>query len=162
MAIPTADDFFARFPEFSEEDPARVDLILAEAEMSVDDTWIPAHRFYAMLYLAAHIIFSENIAAASYGGSVSSESGSVRTAGPVSRKTVGPLSVEYQKDSQTTGSSSGALSDPKNSLATSIYGARYLEYLAMSHPPVLAVAPFYGIGGMDGFVPIGTLPPWYC
>lgn len=58
----TAEDFYAKFAEFEDVDSEVVDPALAEAELSVDDTWIEADRPLAVLYLAAHLVAASQAA----------------------------------------------------------------------------------------------------
>jgi len=104
--VPTIDDFKARFSGFSGVPDPRIQLFIDEASRSVDDSWIAADQKTAILYLAAHLMESDDRAGAGT-GEIASES-------------FGPISLSYVR---RDGSSDGDYSSTQ-------YGSRFAELLA--------------------------------
>ena len=82
----TVADFRARFAEFASTSDAIIELALEEALL------IHSIRKVATLFCAAHLLSYSltNIAGGGSGG------GATTTTGQISKKSVGPLSVEYE------------------------------------------------------------------
>lgn len=125
---PTAADLKARFPEFAPVSDSLVNLILAEALPKVGETWIEADRRPAILYLAAHLLAMEGEPGRSATG------GGIGATGPVKRRKVGDVEVEYAGG----GTSAGGGSDESGFLLTH-YGRRYRELMRRNFPAILAV-----------------------
>jgi hypothetical protein len=128
---PTAGDLLARYPELESAgtDLGYVDLVMAEANAEVGPTWIEGDRKAAALSLAAHRLYAYQQVSLTglSGGAVS---------GPITRETVGPLSVQYNKIESGLGGGSAA---SPAALNASPYGARYLELRRRSFPAVAVV-----------------------
>ena len=139
--LPTVDDFFARYPEFAEEDQEYIELLLEEALLFVGPSWIEAHRKTAILALMAHTLWVEQQAAAAFNVTGISELTGGITSGPITRQTVGPLSVMYKgasrSDSDT--SSGGAGAPSTTGFDATIYGQQYLTLRRISFPAVLVL-----------------------
>lgn len=58
--LPSADNFFARFPVMGDKDPDYVTVMIAEAARTVDISWDEDDYQPAILYLAAHLIATDN------------------------------------------------------------------------------------------------------
>lgn len=111
---PTAAEFKTRFPVFVSEGDDRIDAFLVEAQRSVDDSWLEDDYQPATMYLAAHLLLTENQAAGA----------AVGTSGVVKSESFGgEISKTY-----VTGSEEDALG-----LRGSVYGRRYLELLKKNH-----------------------------
>jgi hypothetical protein len=113
---PTLDEFVVQFPEFIEQPSARINAALATAALTVDDAWLEQSYQPAILWLAAHILSRQQVAAsfADAPGEIASES-------------IGRISVSYRAG--TPGFAS---------LSTSMYGAEYLALLRGNHAgPIL-------------------------
>ena len=122
--LPTADQFRTRFPEFAEEEDARLDALILEASGQVDTSWVEADYQPAIMYLAAHLLAGDNAAAEE------SESGGSGD-GNISSENFGPLSVSYDNSSSNSDSQSGYTSTS--------YGRRYLALLKKNKPAILAI-----------------------
>ena len=85
----TATEFKVRFPEFASETDARVDIMIARAELRVHagvwDTWYDE----GLYYLSAHFLARANVAAQAASG------GGVTAAGPLASKSVGDVSISF-------------------------------------------------------------------
>jgi hypothetical protein len=145
VVVPLVEDFLLRFPEFKGMDEQKIALSLYDASTYVSEDWIEVHVTQAVMALAAHFLWlegtrSDELAAAlSYG---SSGGTTVTKTGPVTMKSVGPLSVKYQGSSESTstgGGSSGGGAGLEVDLESSVYGQRFLILVRYSFPPVLAV-----------------------
>jgi hypothetical protein len=142
FVAPAVEDFLDRFPEFAEFDEGQIQLVLDEVAPMVDEEWIERDRPAAILYLAAHLIYSQQQAGWMLQSRVTGSSASGgTTAGPVLRETVGPLSVMYTSPKQmgVVSQSGGAVSASSFDLESSPYGLRYLELLRLTAPAVLVV-----------------------
>lgn len=118
--LPTDQQFKARFPIFADTDDDVVSAMIVEASGSVDKTWVEHDYQPAIMYLAAHLLATDNSAdgemveiGAAGGGTVASESFG------------GGLSVSYA--SPVTNSQSSLSSDDE--FGTTVYGRRYLALL---------------------------------
>ena len=56
----TVEQFIARFPIFSDKDGDYVQVLLTEAGTSVDNSWREEDYPYAIMYLTAHLIATDN------------------------------------------------------------------------------------------------------
>jgi hypothetical protein len=130
---PTAADFLARFPSFSEVAPSALNAILAEAVNAVGATWTERDRPLAVMYLAAHLLAGEGFGVAGGGPG----GGGAAVTGPVRRRKVGDVETEFSGVSRLGGGSSsgGAAAE----FQTTVYGKRYLRLLRLNHPGPLVV-----------------------
>lgn len=122
MAVTPA-SFKALFPEFSSQTDPRVQLFLDQASRRVDAATFGARADDALSYLTAHLLAVANTAgqAATSGAS-----------GPVSSKTVGPLSVSFASN---WGSASGS----GDNYQATYYGREYLTLVKLAiATPLLA------------------------
>lgn len=124
---PTAAEFKTRFPIFDDKDDAFVTAILNEASASVDETWLEADYKPAIMYLAAHMIATEN----------SDEGGSIEVggagAGAIASESFGPISVSY-RDAGTSDAVKKA-----GIYGSTIYGQRFAALLRRNKPAIFAV-----------------------
>lgn len=111
---PTFDEFTARFPVFAAFDEDLFDLLLAEAMLHVDETWIEKFYAPALLYLVAHL--------AAAGGSVGNVAG-----GAIASESFGPISIAYVTSSTPF---QGQV------LATTGYGQSFLDLRRKNFPAI--------------------------
>lgn len=139
--LPTAEDFFARYPEFADEDQEYVELVLEEALLFVGPSWIEDHRETAILALMAHQLYVERLAAEALNSTGISELTGGITSGPITRQTVGPLSVMYKGYSASGSNSSGASAGGATGTGfdATVYGQQYLTLRRISFPAVLVI-----------------------
>lgn len=122
---PTATQFKDRYPEFASLTDARIDAVMADALLWVDQTWrIEADYQPAIMAYTAHILKVEATAAASgaSGGAVS---------GPIKSESLGDASITYADNT----SSDWRFADAD--LATTPYGTSYLRLRNRNHPAIL-------------------------
>lgn len=122
--IPTTDDFFTRFPIFEDKDEDMVAAIIAEAASNIDDSWREADYQPAILYLAAHMIATDNTDAGT----------EAEIGGPniVSSESFSGMSVSYQNNASQPGVS-------QSQFGLTEYGRRYYALL-IKNKPGIAVA----------------------
>ncbi len=121
---PTA--FKERFPEFAGKSDAFVQLILTEAELNVDDTWLSQANYTAgIMYLTAHLIADGDAAA----GGGSDSSGGVG----IASESFGGMSISYDK------SSSSNTAAGKSKWGSTSYGRRFYDLVRANKPPVMVV-----------------------
>ncbi|RPH72724.1 MAG: DUF4054 domain-containing protein [Myxococcaceae bacterium] len=123
--VPDAAQFKARFPVFEGQDDDYVTLILTEASASVDESWAEPDYQPAIMYLAAHMIATEN----SSGDDAEIDTGSGRIA---SESFGGVLSISYFDDKAD-------LSSGMSDYASTIYGRNYLRLLTRNKPAIVAI-----------------------
>lgn len=116
---PTAATFKARFPEFAAVSDALIDLIIAEIEPQIDESWQETDRAPAIMYRVAHIL--------ARGGYLTGDTGSSVT-GPMKRRTVGDVTVEFAGISTSNGGSGSAAF-----YGTTPYGQEYWLILQRNH-----------------------------
>lgn len=125
---PTVDQFTTRFPIFADNDPDQIEMILAEAASTgVDTDWREADYQPAIMYLAAHLLSTDN---SQEGDEVSIGAAG---AGGVASESFGGLSISYDKGNQ-----SGSLSSSE-AYGSTEYGRRYLMMLRGNKPGVMVV-----------------------
>ena len=102
-------DFSARFPEFCDEDDARVNLFLTDAALLMSDAgkWLDLYEM-AQAYYAAHLLVAAN----------ATESGDVGVMAPVKKQVVDDVAVEQAVE---------AMSITADDLYSTSYGRRYLQ-----------------------------------
>lgn len=114
MALPTAATFKARHPRFAAVGDATVDLYIAEAGRTVDETvWAATDYADGVMYLAAHLMEVE--------GAAKPTGKTLGTAGAIKKAKAGDVEVEYQPMMQSGDGRSDVL------YGSTIYGRRYLE-----------------------------------
>ncbi len=117
--IPSAVNFKMRMPAFSTTDDTEIEFALEEAARFVDDSWIAGDQILALMYMAAHLLSIESVAADSDGRVVTSEH-------------LGPMGETYA-------SSGGSSAASTEWLMKTSYGERFLEYRRRSRPAVMVV-----------------------
>jgi len=125
---PTAADLKARFSEFAAVPDTLVNLILAEAQAQVGETWLERDRKPATLYLAAHLLAMEGEPGRSAGGTGGGVSG------PVKRRKVGDVETEFAGFGVAGG---GAATDASYEMTA--YGRQFLRLLRLNFPAVAVV-----------------------
>lgn len=127
--LPTPADFKVRFPIFGDEDPTRLQMFLDEASSSVDQSWNVNDFRPAIMYLAAHLLATDN--------SGEGESVEVGPAGGgviASESFGGGLAVSYATPSVQQGSLSS-----NDKYGTTEYGRRYYSLLLRNRRGPLVV-----------------------
>lgn len=124
-APPDATELKARFPEFTAVSDTLVDLILAEAQAQVGETWYERDRKPATLYLAAHMLAMEGEPSRSAGGTGGG------TSGPVRRRKVGDVETEFAGFGSSSGGGSSA-----SDYGLTAYGRLYFDLLRKNFPAV--------------------------
>lgn len=134
LTAPTSDQFVTRYPSFSTASPALIDELLQEALSAVDESWIERDRVPALLAYAAHLLAVEL-----YGNPVMDMGNgqAMRVSGPLSSAAVGSVNASFGNGGNYGSTGGGGMS--ASVLASTPYGARYLELLRRSKPPVLVV-----------------------
>ena len=136
FTAPGVEDFYDRYPEFAGVEDYRVDALLREAEAEVGPGWIESDRPLAMMAYAAHVLTTELASAAvSNLPDVGSETVTTR---PIVRKTVGPLSIQYEKSSSSSNIGGGSVAAAVDFESTA-YGVRFINLRRRSFPAVLVL-----------------------
>lgn len=129
--VPTSQQFLTRFPIFGDVDSDLIDALIAEASNKVDSSWNEGDYQPAIMYLAAHLLATDN-----------SAEGDVPEVGAAGGKVVASqsfgsgLSVSY---------ASGGFSSMQGSLSsddeygTTEYGRRYLSLLRLNKSGPLVI-----------------------
>jgi hypothetical protein len=120
---PTPEEFKTRFPVFASETDERVQIFLSEAERNIDDTWEEDDYAPAIMYLAAHLLKTENDAGSS-GGSKSAT-------GPISSESFAGMSRSYDTSKLTAAQ--------KSIYGGTLYGQRYYVLLLKNKPSIMVV-----------------------
>lgn len=117
----TVVDFSTRFPEFCDEDDARISLFLTDAALLMNDPalWVDLYDL-GHVYYAAHLL-----AAASM-----TESGDFGVLAPVAEQTVDDVTI---KQAVT------ALAATAEDLESTAYGKRYLEIRQIRFAGIIGV-----------------------
>lgn len=118
--VPSVDQFHTRFPIFADSDDDLIAVMIAEASRSVDTTWEEGDYQPAIMYLAAHLLATDN--------SGEGETVNVGAAGGdgaiVSESFQGLGSVSYASRTIAPGSLSAS-----DQYGTTEYGRRYKALL---------------------------------
>lgn len=125
---PTAADLKARFSEFTTVSDTLVNLILAEAQAQVGETWLERDRKPATLYLAAHLLTMEG----EPGRTATGQSGAAT--GPVRRRKVGDVEMEF-----ATPGATGRYAQASIGLDGTAYGQQFLRLQRLNFPAVAVV-----------------------
>lgn len=116
---PTSADLIARHPEFSAVATSRIDIFLDAAIVEIDDTWLDLDRAIAQIELACHQMVMAGEPAISGGSSAKT--------GPVERKKVGDVEIQYGKWG------SGGSSGYSTNFYSTPYGVEYFRLLNRNH-----------------------------
>jgi hypothetical protein len=119
--------FRARFPVFADSPDAQITLILAEAVSKVDQTWREADYQPAILYLAAHLLATDDSQVDDL--VVVGDTGSAN----IASESFGGMSVSYAKNSATS------LNAFVNEFSTTVYGKRFLTLVRANFPGMVLV-----------------------
>lgn len=122
---PTYEEFIARFPIFADKDQPLVDAIILEATNTIDTTWREVDYKPAIMYLAAHLLATDN--------SGEGEAVDVGGAAPISGESFGGMSLSYGSPVNT----SDAVS--KTQYASTEYGRRFYKLLKLNKPAIVSV-----------------------
>lgn len=128
--VPTPESFKARFPAFADVDDSYILLLLSDAIDRFGKGWHERDRALVQVLWVAHILASEGYGTGGGGGA-----GGSATTGPVKRRKVGDVEVEFAGIA-TSGSSGGAMSDY---LGTTMYGKQLLLLMRLNFPAIAAV-----------------------
>lgn len=124
---PTATEFKARFPAFASVDDDVVNVVLAEAGLQVDETWVSEADFkQGINLLTAHILTMDG-----HGAGAEAESAAAGALGFKTMKS-GNLTLERFSASEA-GSGSG------DTLGLTIYGKRFIDLRKRNIPGVTVV-----------------------
>lgn len=123
--------FVARFPIFSDTDQTQVEMILSEAATKVDQSWEEDDYQPAIMYLAAHLIATDNS-----GEGESVEIGSSGGAAGVSSESFGGMSISYATGGSGSGSDAAAYG---SSWGSTVYGRRFYKLLKLNKPAIVSV-----------------------
>ncbi len=135
---PTAADFKARFPEFAPVADSLINLVIDESEREVSSGWEEDDRRPALLYLVAHKLTLEGEPARSVG--IAAGSGSqINITGPMTRRKVGDVEVQFAGAGSSAGGGSGNGSGYSSAFDATAYGRQYLLYLRRSFAGVWVV-----------------------
>ncbi len=125
---PTAADFKARFPEFETVPDALVNAIITEQEPQVGVTWVDADRRPALLHLVAHLLSWQG-----YPAATATEAAQNMLRGPMKRRKVGDVEVEY------AGATASAGEGGLGGYGSTSYGMIFLTYLRRNFSGVRVV-----------------------
>lgn len=120
--IPTADQFFERFPIFEDADEDTITALLAEAASQIDNSWREADYQPAIMYLAAHMWALDN--------SQSGEEVEIGSPGSISSESFAGMSVSYSSSPMSSGVSATGYGQTE-------YGRRYYQLLLKNKPGVV-------------------------
>lgn len=112
---PTREEFKTRFPIFAAKTDEAIDAALLEASGQVDESWREQDYQIALMYLAAHLLATDNSAAGE-----EPEIGAA--AGQVASESFGGMSISYASTSESNAAN-------KSQWGTTEYGRRYYGYL---------------------------------
>jgi hypothetical protein len=123
---PSYADFIARFPIFNDVvkwPQSVVEAIIAEATNNIDTSWIEADYKPAIMYLAAHMLATDN----------STEGDDVEIGGlqNIASESFAGMSISYK------GADAPAGSAAMSSFGTTSYGRRYYALLQKNKPGVV-------------------------
>ncbi len=127
---PKVSDFKARFPEFADVDDAFIQLWLDDAYTRFGECWYERDRALAQMLWVAHVL-----ALAGYGAGGSGAGGGGAVNGPVKRRKVGDVEVEFAGLSAGAGSGGGA----NDYLSSTQYGRMLALLMRLNFPAVAAV-----------------------
>lgn len=131
-AIPTLDEFFARFPVFEEATPEQVQALINEAAGKVDETWLEKDYKPAILYLTAHLLVLD-----------ASQEGDTPAIGPsgagqvIASESISGMSVSYFNNQ--SGSSRFGQTSKASEYEMTEYGRRFLSLLRLNRGGPLVV-----------------------
>lgn len=131
---PTAADFKARFPEFASTPDTLVTAVIAESEPYVGERWLDRDRRPAVMYLTAHTLTQEGRFAAT---TPAGGAGGAST-GPMKRRKVGDVEVEYAGASASAGGGGGS-SSLDSVYGGTIYGRQFLQLMRRNFSGPLVV-----------------------
>ena len=124
---PTYADFIARFPIFSNTvlySQVVVEAILVEATNQIDTTWREIDYAPAIMYLAAHMLATDNSSAGTeidYGTGPTS----------IASESFSGMSIAYKTVTPMAGSAAAS------AFGTTSYGRRYYDLLKKNKPAVV-------------------------
>jgi hypothetical protein len=124
---PTVDQFRTRFPIFDDREDELITMLLDEASGHVGLDWRESDYQPAILYLAAHLLATDNSAEGEdveFGGAGGDQ---------VASESFGGMSISYK-----TNSGGGSLSSNERFGSTE-YGRRYLTLLRNNVPGIMAI-----------------------
>lgn len=121
---PTPAQFKTRFPIFGDTDDERVQIFLTEAARTVDETWIEEDFQPAIMYLAAHLLATDN----------SDEGSTVQLGGAK-----GALSSESFSGMSRSYDTAKVSAAANSTYGSTEYGRRFYTLLQNNHPAVLVV-----------------------
>jgi hypothetical protein len=119
---PTPEEFKTRFPVFASETDERVQIFLTEAGNNIDDTWEESDYAPAIMYLAAHLLKTEN------DGTADDASAS---SGPITSESFAGMSRSYDASKMSAAQ--------KSMYGGTIYGQRYYVLLLKNKPSIMVV-----------------------
>jgi hypothetical protein len=124
---PTVTEFRTRFPIFEEKEDALIQMLLDEAAGQVSTDWVEADYKPAIMYLAAHLLATDN---SEEGDEVEIGSGDSQ----IASESFGGMSVSYNNGAGAAGSLSS-----NQRYGSTVYGRRYLSLLRANIPAIAAI-----------------------
>jgi hypothetical protein len=115
---PTVDQFQKRFPVFGDADTDLIQTLITEASASVDTSWVETDYQPAIMYLAAHLLATDN------SGEDDTPTIGGAGGGQLTSESFGGISASYAAQSFAEGSLSA-----DDQYGTTEYGRRFLALL---------------------------------
>ena len=123
FAVPTPDDFVARFATFANASSPTVASALAEAQTRVDDTWTAGDYPLGLMLYAAHVLTLD--------GFGTGAEAALGAAGALSFQTLRSGSLHLDRRPASDGAQASSL------LNDTTYGRRFLALLRVNRSAVL-------------------------
>lgn len=123
---PSLEQFRARFPVFEDAEDGLIEALLAEAAGQIDQSWREADYQPAIMYLAAHLLATDNSAE----GDTVEVGGST---GGIASESWGSMSVSYDTGVKTSSAASAS------EWGATEYGRRFYNLLKKNKPGVVAI-----------------------
>lgn len=138
--LPSLKEFRIRFPEFKEYPDDSINLALDDAASRVDGSWAGSDCTIAALFLAAHFLAIQAIAASELPVAIQDGSDTTYVANEVTSIAFESMRVGFGGAKGGQGGQSGRIgAEGAFDLTATPYGQRYLDLLQLNKPPVLVV-----------------------
>lgn len=128
-------EFKARFPEFAAVSNALIQLILEEAIPMAGTSWVERDRKPAIMYYTAHLLALQGEPQRTAAGS--GGAGQSALTGPMKRRRVGDVEVEYAGSGSSSGGSGMGPGDM--ALSSTPYGRQYIAIRNRNFAGIMAV-----------------------
>jgi hypothetical protein len=125
--FPTLDEFKARFPSLTDgKEDAFLQFFLDEAANVVDTSWRESDYKTAIMYLAAHLLASEEGAGGDAGAGVTGS-------GVIASESFGGMSISYD-NSKSAGDAAA-----NSQWGATVYGRRFYQMLKLNKPSIVSI-----------------------